>query len=113
MEDEMIEKLKELMKLVEENPELEIVTMVYNEIVCEDWGYWKSKIGEIKKNVIWEDDERIHFGEDILEELFDRMALVDDESSDENLRVEVENKYEQLKQLGKIKEAIIIYIEVP
>ncbi len=41
----MNEKFKELLKLVEENPDLPILCMVDGDVVGEDYGYWMASIG--------------------------------------------------------------------
>jgi hypothetical protein len=99
--DAMDDKIKELVKLSEENPEMEIFFMVDNEVVAgDDFGYWRGELENVKKEIYWNyKEENIIIGEAAIEE---RMQYDDLEDSE----------YESLKSSGEIKEAIIIYIGV-
>jgi len=111
-----INKLKELVKLSEENPELEIIVMVNNEIVCEDWGYWRGEIGEIKKDFTWQEDERMYMSLAAIKEQLSESASFDpefEELPDDKFDLIIEKEIESKMQSGEIKEAIIIYIELP
>lgn len=110
------EKIKQLIKLSEENPELEIIPMVYNEIVCEDWGYWRGEIGKIEKEFYWQDDERIYLNLDDIKEQLSESASFEPEFEnmpDEEFDLMIEKEIELKKQSGEIKEAIMVYIELP
>lgn len=111
-----IGKLKELVKLSEENPELEIIVMVNNEIVCEDWGYWRGEIGKIKKDFTWQEDERMYMSLSDIKEQLSESASFDpefEELTDDKFDLIIEKEIESKMQSGEIKEAIIIYIELP
>ena len=111
-----IEKLKELVKLSEENPALEIIVMVNNEIVCEDWGYWRGEIGDIKKDFTWQEDERMHMSMADIKEQLSEKASFDPEFEDlpdNKFNLIIEKEIESKMQSGEIKEAIIVYIELP
>lgn len=111
-----IDKLKELIKLAEENPNLEIITMVNYEIVCEDWGYWRGDIGEIKKDFYWQDDEAMYMSIKKIKEQLSESASFDpefEELPDDKFNLIIEKEIESKLQSGEIKEAIFIYIELP
>ena len=111
------EKIKELVKLSEENPELEIITATYCDVVAEDWGYWVGKIKEIKKDYFWSKDETWTAGSksDILDSLSDDLSDYPEyKDMDEKIYAEKVSEYfDYLVSEDKIKEAIIIYIELP
>ena len=56
------DNINNLLKLVQENPDLEIMPMVDSEIVfSDDYCYWAGSWGEARVDEYWEDDERIYF----------------------------------------------------
>lgn len=111
------EKIKELIKLSEENPDLPIITMVASEIFCsDDFSYWLGSIGEIKKDIVYSPNEVVMIGNDeifdfIYEELENNIFnnLITEDMLQELTNVRIE----QLKANNKIKMAIIVYIELP
>ena len=107
--------IDELIRIKNENPELEILTMTHYEVVCEDWGYWRGEISEVKKDIYFQDDEKMYFGADgIYEQLSDSASLEPEfeDMDDDDFKIMIENEIELKKQSGEIKEAIIIYIGV-
>lgn len=72
-------KLIELLKLVQENPDVPVKFLTHWEVVQDDWGYWASDIESIELTENFIDDcditERIYTDEDefleILEEQYD------------------------------------------
>ena len=111
----MSEKIKELIKLVEENPGLPVYPAVHYEVVCEDWGRWLGSIKEVKKELIYFMDEKWKAGDedDILDAIEDEICdypehenLTDNEFSER-----VKRHFEFLKENNKIQEAIIISID--
>lgn len=64
--------VNELLKLIKENPELEIVPMVDSECVQgDDFSYWMAGWGTANIDEYHCSDERIYFKEDDFEELVD------------------------------------------
>lgn len=111
-----IEKIKELLKFAEENPELEIIPMVDNEVCAEDSGYWRGLIGDIKKEFYYQDDEEMIISmENIKDHLVDKTSYncECENMTDDKFEEMIEKQIDHLKQSGEIKEAIIIYIELP
>lgn len=109
------EHIKQLIKLSEENPELEIMAMVYQDCIPRDDHLWYGNSfgkSEIKEYCI--PDETFIFDEDdIKESLFE-----EHESEFENLsKDEIENKlsemYEEMRKRGFIKKAIFVEINTP
>ena len=60
----MTENTKELLKLIQENPDLEIVPMVDSEVVADDGGYWLGNWGYCEKTKYYSGRDRIHFYDD-------------------------------------------------
>lgn len=79
-ENEVKQKnINELLKLIQENPELSIVPMVDNELGGDDFSYYMGKWGKASVDEVYHRDERIYFRSDDEEELhehyFDQLAL--------------------------------------
>lgn len=56
------ENINNLLKLIQENPDLEIMPMVDSEIVInDDYCYWAGSWGEARVDEYWIDEERIYF----------------------------------------------------
>lgn len=104
------EKVKHLLKLIEENPDLEILPMIDTEIVCsEDYGYWAGGWGKADIDEYWVKDERIYFRSHDEDSLIENVACDDiDEDLDDK---------EAIKKAKKIvngydwQKAIIVRIE--
>lgn len=64
----------EIIKLIEENPDLPIVPMVDSEVVAEDCGYWLGKWGICEVTAYYAGRERIHFKDDDEEDVLNDMA---------------------------------------
>ena len=106
------EKLKELFKLSEANPDLEIMFMTYYEVVGDDWGYWQGRLKEIKKDVWYTDDEHMYFGkEDIQEQLAYQIEdSLEEDDPDDKLNKLVDEEYNRLIESKEIKEAINLIV---
>jgi len=64
-----------LIKLISENPELDVVPLVHNDAVHgDDYGYWIAQFGKAEIVNISFDDERAWILEDDKEELLDSIA---------------------------------------
>ena len=70
----MTENTKELLKLIQENPKLEIVPIVDSEIVADDCGYWLGKWGHCEKTKYYLGRNRIHFYDDDKEDSLNDMV---------------------------------------
>ena len=106
------EKIANLLKLIEENPDLEIIPMVDSEIVCGDeYSNWLGSWGNARIDEYWNSDERIYFRFYDEEELIDNVICdeidenIDDDEA-ERLAEEIVNSYDWVK-------AIIVRIETP
>ena len=64
----------ELLKLIRENPDLEIVPMVDCEVVAEDFGYWLGHWGSCKVTEYYSGLEYIHFKDDDAEDVLNDMV---------------------------------------
>lgn len=111
------EKIKELVKLSDENPELEIIPVTHCEVVAEDRGYWKGKIEKIEKGFFYEDGEKWRAGNksDILDEIADDICDYPEYENipDKVFLEKVEDRFDYLISESRIKEAIVIYIGLP
>jgi hypothetical protein len=113
--NQMNKKIKELVKLSSENPELEVIFMAYNEIVCEDYGYWKCEIKEVKIDFYCEkDDGTLLTYNDIFDNLYESASeIMESEGLDKKeLTKIVENEIQEKKFSGEIREVIIVYLDV-
>ena len=97
---------KELIRLIQENPELPIVPMVYYEVVGgDDYSSWMGSWGKARIDEYWHSDDRIYFKADDFEDLTETMmdkrceeewkGKTDDEM--ERLAEEIVNGYDWVK----------------
>lgn len=115
------ERIKHLLRLIEENPDLEIVPMVDNEVCAgDDYSTWCGSWGESRVDETYSSDERIYFrsiddedlvdkyADNIFDELFpNRMSLEDEESETVNKKaIEIVNNLDW-------KKVIVVSIELP
>ena len=70
----MTREIEELLKLIQENPDLEIVPMVDSEVVADDGGYWLGKWGYCEKTKYYSGRDRIHFYDDDKEDSLNDMV---------------------------------------
>jgi hypothetical protein len=104
----MNDKIKELIKLSEENPEMEIKIMVNQDVVAgDDFAYWMAEIENISKDIYWVKDEHVIIGENEISDELDLEA--DDVETAEDY---IDKRFKELKESKDIKEAIIVYIGV-
>ena len=69
------EKVNGLIKLMKENPTLEVIPKVDTDVVGgDDYAYWTGVFGEAEIDETWSDDERIYF-KSVDEEDLIEMAL--------------------------------------
>lgn len=64
----------EIIKLIEENPELPVVAMVDSEVVAEDGGYWLGKWGRCRVTEYYVGREYIHFRDDDEEDVLNDLV---------------------------------------
>lgn len=71
----MTRETEELLKLIQENPDLEIVPMVDEEIVADSgYAWWLGKWGHSKKTKYYSGREYIHFYDDDKEDALNDMV---------------------------------------
>ena len=111
----MNENIKEILKLIDENPDLPVIPMVGQDIVADSFGEWTAEVGEaeIKKICIYEDavifyDESTLKTAGLLELDYDTLGIPESMSSGEANR-RLKAFIDSLDWL----EAIIIHIETP
>lgn len=86
------ENVNELIRLINENPTLEVLPMVDSEVVVsDDWESWLGKFGRVELDYIWQDEERIYFKSVDDEELIDNKLEILESNQD------LKNKDELLK----------------
>lgn len=111
----MNENIKEILKLIEEHPDLPVIPMVGQDIVADSFGEWTAEVGEaeIRKLCIYE-DAVIFYGENtlktagLLELDYDTLGIPESMSSGEANR-RLKAFIDSLDWL----EAIIVHIETP
>ena len=64
----------EIIKLIEENPDLPIIPMVDSEVVADDSGYWVGKWGRCEVTEYYSGREYIHFRDDDKEDALNDMV---------------------------------------
>lgn len=64
----------DIIKLIEENPDLPIVPMVDSEVVADDCGYWLGKWGRCEVTEYYSGREYIHFRDDDEEDVLNDMV---------------------------------------
>ncbi|HHX60356.1 MAG TPA: hypothetical protein GX707_06415 [Epulopiscium sp.] len=108
------ENIENLLKLIQENPGLEILPMVDSECVpSDDFSYWMGEWGSAEIDKYYCSDERVYFKGDDFEELVDdwidnnyeRYPRASDELIEERAAAEIES-YDWVK-------AIIVKINNP
>ena len=111
----MNENIKEILKLIDENPDLPVIPMVGQDIVADSFGEWTAEVGEaeIRKLCIYEDavifyDENTLKTAGLLELDYDTLGIPESMSSGEANR-RLKAFIDSLDWL----EAIIIHIETP
>lgn len=104
------ENRNELFRLMQENPDLPVVPMVYGEICGDDSGYWMAGwgISRVDEFLLCEREERVAFKSDgdVFGALEDYLSYDDFDKLPE-LESECRSIYDALPW----KKAIIVYIE--
>lgn len=105
------EKVEQLLKLIQENPDLEIMPMVDYEVACSDeYRWWTGSWGEASIDEYWKKDERIYFRSDDEEELIDDVIC---ELNNDLTGEEAEEKAKEIVKGYDWTKAIIVRIETP
>lgn len=111
----MNENIKEILKLIEDHPDLPVIPMVGQDIVADSFGEWTAEVGEaeIRKICIYEDavifyDENTLKTAGLLELDYDTLGIPESMSSGEANR-RLKAFIDSLDWL----EAIIVHIETP
>ncbi len=111
------EKIKELIKLSEENPELPIMVATFYEVIGDDWGYWRGNIEKIEKGYFSDIGEEWRVGdkEEIYEEISDRFFSDSEYDSmpKEEYDILLESKFDELLENKLIVESIVVYVGLP
>ncbi len=107
--------ITDFIKIVTENPELKVVPMVDSEIVADDnHGSWMASIGKSRIDEYYHKDEYLYFKsldlDELKEDLSEIIWLDNEDISDEELEVQVDNYIEE--EIGWVK-AIIVSIDLP
>ena len=65
-----MDKIKQFINLVQENPTLAIICMVDYEVVCgDDYARWEGRVGASRVDEVYRDEDRIWFKENNLHQL--------------------------------------------
>ena len=87
------EKIDNLLQLIRDNPELEILPMVYYACVGEDHSRWTASWGDARIDEYYIDDERIYFKstcyDEVVEKFWQNEELTETEEQAEKMANEV------------------------
>jgi hypothetical protein len=111
----MKDKIKSLIKLIEENPELEVLCQVEDDLFCgEEFAWFLGKIGNCEINDYYMPSERIYIDDEIYEKIYEELEDNYDleNLSDEEIELKVDVIYEEKKAANEIKTAIFVNIVV-
>lgn len=103
--------VQELLRLIQENPELEIIPMVDTELLTDDWAWVRGWWGKAEVDEYWEDEagERIYLRsrdeDEAMDEMMNRIycAKREDNWSDAILE-------EKAREIIRWKKAIVVWI---
>jgi hypothetical protein len=60
-----MEKVKELCRIIEENPELKVEFLVDSETICEEFKWTQQKIISVEIEDVWFEDGDLYYGEEM------------------------------------------------
>ena len=110
------ENVNTLIKLMKENPTLEVMPMVDSEVVAsDDYSWWLGKFGKAELDECWQSDERIYFRswdeEELIEEAMEDISLNPklENLSDEELTKMAEERVNKLDW----EKVILVKIDMP
>ena len=102
----------ELIKLIQENPELPIVPMVDSDVVCDDGGYWMGAWGHCEVTEYYLGREKVHFRdddeEDVLSDLVGCKYSLDPQGRD--IYDLSDEEWDKLYQSVPWVKCIVVYI---
>lgn len=108
----MNENIKNLVKLITENPNLKVLPMVDSDLLGEDYSRYCASFGKAKIDEVYYQDERIYFRsedeEELFEEIEENIALDNEDLSEDEIRDMATNEVEEYWQ-----EVIIVEIDLP
>jgi len=104
--------IKELLRLVQENPDLPIVPMVDAEIVCDDCGYWMGSWGHAEIDEYYINDQ-VYFKSDDFDELVEDWADTNYDEFPGKSGYEIEQIAKEYVGNYKWVKAIVVYIGMP
>ncbi|MGJ8729299.1 hypothetical protein ACRW9N_02405 [Listeria aquatica] len=107
--------MKELIKLVNENPDLEVVPLVYTDDIEEGFSFTKGQILRCEIDEIYEYDGRIFVwseddGLDLLEYIWDETELSSSLAHKEESDAEIEKRARTRYEAVEWKKVIILWI---
>lgn len=107
--------LKELLKLINENPELSVIPMVNNEVCGSDDGYWMASFGKCEiaecTHITMEERVRICFKNDIEEiKNYFYQQIANNDDIEPAAKIKIVSEKLQALEWTKI---IIVYLELP
>ena len=118
----MQENIKELIKLIQENPELPVISMVDQEAVSDEWGYTAASFGRayaeeyaLYNERYYDDRERFKedyydYNDDELCERFNYDPRLSDENEENNRNERLLDEYLDGVADQYFKKAIVVYI---
>lgn len=106
---------KTLLKLVSENPELELKFACHWDIAFEDTGYWPADIEKIEVDYVWSDEhhETNHIGEENIKEHIGYLLEYDDEYQyidDDKFEKDVDKRYDEMVEDKEVQKFIIVFL---
>lgn len=108
--EEQQKNVNELLKLIKENPELEIVPMVDSECGGDDYSYYMAEWGNAKIDEYHCSDDRIYFKEYDFEELVEDFIDNNYEKYSNLADIELEELAEKEVNGLEWNKAIVVYI---
>lgn len=106
----MNDELKKLLKLIEENPNLEVKFAVDSDLANDEFSYTLADIRNIEKEFLYIDDEKVFIGKDEILDYFRDEDEFNLSILDNQFEIFIKDKYSKLIKEEKIKETIIVYI---
>lgn len=107
------ENIKELLKLIEENPNLPIVPKVDSDIVADaGYAYWLGGFGLAEIDRYYQTDEKVYFEnydrEELVEEEWDDIAETNPTITNEFAEIEAEKAVDKLEWVKCIAVSIVL-----
>lgn len=102
--------LKELIKLMQDNPTLRVVAMVNSDVVADDgYGWWIGNFGEVSLEEIYSTEYKIYIKSEDEEELLEEIV----ESYDTELDLSSDHIYKKAEEdLNKLNWEKVIVVNI-